>query len=153
MAPLQNDLPGSWSSASDSVGHYLRAAVRRTKLQTARWQGSQCASACTHPAAWRVRMLVVRNSCGGLHRPLKTTLSTVKLQWTSYKHAPGAERALVAVRIVQLLAGAAVEAEQSAAALSGQQLARRAAVSLPHGGVLTKIQNSALQNCKNVFVK
>jgi len=100
-------------------------------------------------------MLVVRNSCGGLHRPLKTTLSTVKLQWTSYKHAPGAERAaaLVAVRIVQLLAGAAVEAEQSAAALSGQQLARRAAVSLPHGGVLTKIQNSALQNCKNVFVK
>lgn len=84
---------------------------------------------------------------GGPHRPLKTTLSTAKLLRTSYKHAPGAEQAaaLVAVRIVQLLAGAAVEAEQPAAALSGQQLARRAAVSLPHSGVLTKIRNSAVR--------
>lgn len=78
---------------------------------------------------------------------LQTTLSTAKLMWTSYEHAPGAERAaaLVAVRIVQLLAGAAVEAEQPAAALSGQQLARRAAVSLPHGGVLNKSWNSAVR--------
>lgn len=52
--------------------------------------------------------------------------------------APGARRAaaLVVVRVEQLLAGAAVEAEHAAAALLRGQLAGRAAVCPPRTGVL-----------------